>query len=100
MVGEVGDARRGVVGRGVGVAGDGGDGRYLPARHHTVACAVACTDVVVVGQLNLVVVEVEAVEVLVGTLQGKARSRDCGPRGLCLTTCGLRAADGHRQRPA
>ena len=100
MVGEVPDARGGVVGRGVGVAGDGGDGRDLPARHHAVARVVARAHVVVVGQLHLVVVVVEAVEVLVGALQRQARGGDSGPCGLGLSAGGLRAADGHRQRAA
>ena len=68
VVGVVGDARAGVVGRGVGVARYGVDGGNHPTGNGLVVRVVAGAYVVVIGQLYLVVVVVEAVEVLVGAL--------------------------------
>ena len=81
VVGIVLDASRGIVGRCIGVGG--GHGRHrrnLPACDDAVFCIVAFTDVVVVRQLNLVVVEVIAVKVLVGAVEGKARFGYIGSR--------------------
>ena len=57
-----------VIGLRIGAFGSVCHKSNLPARHHTIACIVSITDVIVIWQLHLVVIEVVVVKVLVGTL--------------------------------
>ena len=59
----------------------------LPTSYNFVIRIVSCAYIIKIRQLNLVIVKVEAVEVLISTLQGKLRSGNAGTtqmHGQCL----------------
>ena len=99
-----------IVGVGIGVIGQRRDAGNLPAGHHLVVCVVLGAHIVVVGQLHLVVVVVEAVAVHVGARQGDGSGslgvgylvtvcvEQLGTRGLVSPV--VWSLDGYRQRPA
>ena len=68
------------VGSGEGAGRAACDADYLPASHHAVAIIILRAHVVIVRQLHLVVVEVEAVGVLVGDVEGELGGSNCSSR--------------------
>ena len=98
MVREIPDTCSGVVGGSIGVISHSRDSSNLPTCHYLIASIVLGADLVVVGQLHLVVVEVEAVKVLVGTGKGETGSRHGSTCGFSLaTSSGVGLTDGNIQ---
>ena len=69
MVGVISNTCTWVVRSSVGIIFNLCDGRNLPAGDHTIFGVVSRAYIIVVGQLHLVVVIVETVEVLICTLE-------------------------------
>ena len=82
--------------RGVGIVSYSSDGGNLPAGDYTVVGVVTSTNIIIIGQLYLVVVEVVIGGVLVDTMKSKggglSYSSTCWPR---LAPSGLGTTDGY-----